>query len=517
MTIIHRSTKSRSVGFPTFAQVLTSRLRLGVGLFGLALAGLLVAGLAVFGVTDQAYRQVISQSALTQDLVVGLNDALLREVLHTRAFLLTNDPSALVNRQLMQAAFERAAERLRAQSGQLSPAAVYALTDLEALHSEYMTFSDDVIGRQQAGDMATALALFEERSEPLVLELLDAQQGLRSTLQAELAGANAAYAEQTQRVTLGLGLALVALVAAGAGVMWPWVTRPLTPLGYFEHSLVETVRGASLHPVRLPDALPRDQTLLFQAYNQWVEQWQLAETAEAEFVARVAHDLRSPLAIISGYAGLLTHEQPTHSSVETRSFLQAIERQTRRMGRVLDQMVIASRLETHQWVVEPAPLRLARLLRELAEERTSGGDHQVTVASEPGPDLVLGDALGLRVLFDNLLDNALKLSPTGAPVAVTLRPGEAAGQLEVAITDQGPGIAASDLPRLFQRFGQVAAQQDVAAGAGLGLYIARQIAEQHHGAIAVQSEAGRGTTVRVTLPVHVATDPINPMSSGGVA
>jgi len=212
----------------------------------------------------------------------------------------------------------------------------------------------------------------------------------------------------------------------------------------------------------------------------------------ARFASAVTHELRTPLTAIRCKIEAL---QDGLMQADAES-LAALHVNVLHLGRIVDDLQEISLAEAGELRLECRPLDLAQevaaLLASLAYER---------VESEVG-DLprVLADQARLHQVLINLLDNALTHSPPGGRVRVAAL--ELEGALEVSVHDQGPGIDAADLPHVFERFyrGDPARNRST-GGVGLGLAIARKLVEAQGGAIRVESEPGRGTTVHFTLPL----------------
>ncbi len=236
-----------------------------------------------------------------------------------------------------------------------------------------------------------------------------------------------------------------------------------------------------------------------------------AVRARDDFLTSVSHDLRNPLASIKAHADLL-HRRATRSSVpEAQAMapsLAQISARVSRMAAQLQQLLDLARLEIGQ------PLDLQRELTDLAalarrvveEALQTAGRHAVRVEAA-GPLVGNWDPARLERVLTNLLDNAIKYSPAGGEVVVSVE-SEGSGPEAWAVLrvrDRGIGIPADDLPRVFERFHRGANVAGRIPGTGLGLAGAKQIVEQHGGSIAVESQEGQGTTVTVRLPLGVAT------------
>jgi signal transduction histidine kinase len=186
------------------------------------------------------------------------------------------------------------------------------------------------------------------------------------------------------------------------------------------------------------------------------------------------------------------------------------------MARLLNELLDVARLQASQpLALDLRPTDLVALTRELAAAHQQATDQHRLRVDAVLPELVGDwDRFRLERVLGNLLSNAIKYSPAGGDVVVTLdREGEAA---VLSVRDEGIGIPAADVPRLFERFQRAGNVSDI-AGTGLGLATARQIVEQHGGTIGVSSIHGAGTTVTVRLPLPAATPAYDPSSPGAVA
>ena len=183
---------------------------------------------------------------------------------------------------------------------------------------------------------------------------------------------------------------------------------------------------------------------------------------------------------------------------QRESFLALIGDETTRLAALIGDVLDTSRIDAGTFSYRFRDVDVAALVRDTVATAAVGQD-EVPIVVEGAPDagVVRGDPERLRQIFGNLIDNAVKYSPAGQRVEV--RVAHSNGAVLVSVRDRGPGIKASDQRLIFEKFGRVAGG-DSKPGSGLGLYIARSIAETHGGTIAVSSAPGRGTTFTVTLP-----------------
>jgi two-component system phosphate regulon sensor histidine kinase PhoR len=225
------------------------------------------------------------------------------------------------------------------------------------------------------------------------------------------------------------------------------------------------------------------------------------ELVRTEFVANVSHELRTPLTAIQGYLETLLGgalEEPEHA----RKFLEVVFRHTERLGRLLDDLTDLSNIELGKIALRMEPVPVGEVVESvlaIISPRAAAG--RVGLEAELPPDVppALADRDRLAQILINLVDNAVKYTPAGGRVTVAVRsPG--GGEIEVAVSDTGIGIPASDLPRITERFYRVdRARSRELGGTGLGLAIVKHLVIAHGGRLAIDSEAGRGTTVRFTL------------------
>jgi two-component system, OmpR family, phosphate regulon sensor histidine kinase PhoR len=225
------------------------------------------------------------------------------------------------------------------------------------------------------------------------------------------------------------------------------------------------------------------------------------ETVRTEFVANVSHELRTPLTAIHGYLETLLGgalDEPEHA----RPFLEIVFRHTERLGRLLEDLRDLSDIELGRVHLQLGPVAVDDVIESvLAIMRPRADARGVTlVAALPSgvPD-VSADPDRLEQILINLVDNAVKYTDAGGRVSVAGRPLD--GMVELAVADTGVGIPPADLPRITERFYRVdRARSRELGGTGLGLAIVKHLVIAHGGRLAIESEPGRGTTVRFTLP-----------------
>jgi PAS domain S-box-containing protein len=222
------------------------------------------------------------------------------------------------------------------------------------------------------------------------------------------------------------------------------------------------------------------------------------ERLRIEWSARIAHDLRQPLNSIGLYAHLLARQ--TAADPTRHQHAVAITNLTRRLERMVQDLVDFTRLESRQLTIHGKTLDLTQIVREVTDRMfVEAPDRPIQLSVRGGPATVNADSDRLAQVMENLLTNAIKYGDAGSPIAVDVE--NTATAVTVSVTNRGPGISPGDLPHLFGRFARGRdTQRRGTKGIGLGLYITRELIEAHHGQIGAESVPGESTTFRFTLP-----------------
>jgi heavy metal sensor kinase len=292
-------------------------------------------------------------------------------------------------------------------------------------------------------------------------------------------------------------LPLLLLVAGVAG-FW-FAHQALAPVAAMT-AQAERISAQNLHE-RLCTGKTNDElSQLAQVFNQLLERLERSFDSMRAFTADASHELRTPLAIIRGEADVaLAQDRP---AAEYRETLAIVQDEARRLSTLVDEMLALARADAGQ-----RPLQLTELyLNDLVEEccraaKVLAIGKQLSLSLEPAEDIQLrGDEDLLRRLILNLLDNAIKYTPSGGKIVLKLaRQTDCA---ELRVIDTGVGIPAEATTRVFERFYRVdKARSRAAGGSGLGLPIAKWVVEAHHGTITLASKPGQGSTFTVRLPL----------------
>jgi PAS domain S-box-containing protein len=221
-----------------------------------------------------------------------------------------------------------------------------------------------------------------------------------------------------------------------------------------------------------------------------------------EYLALVGHELRTPLTSISAYTEILRESDPASLAADGPSLLEVIERNTSQLRHIIDELLELSALDTGHADVQLTPIDLADIVREsVRSARTAVDGEPVTVDADLPDELMLpGDRRRLRQIVDNLLGNAVKYSPDGGRVTVSLRPAGRAAELSVS--DTGVGVSLDEREKMFTGHYRTSRARDGAIpGTGLGLTLSRAVVQRHHGTIELIDHEGPGSTVLVRLPL----------------
>lgn len=234
------------------------------------------------------------------------------------------------------------------------------------------------------------------------------------------------------------------------------------------------------------------------------------EEMKSTFISIISHELKTPVALVKGYAQTLARPDAEWDPETARQGLQVIEEEADRLEALIDNMLDVSRIQAGGLRLEMADVNLERLLTRIAQDyRTQTDIHQIELDLPSELPVITGDEERLRQVFTNLVSNAIKYSPKGGVVRiggwVDDQPTKVDTERRVVlyVADEGIGIPKSELPHIFERFYRVdSGLRRSTAGVGLGLSLVHAIVEAHGGAIWVRSEVGKGTTFFVALPVY---------------
>jgi signal transduction histidine kinase len=301
------------------------------------------------------------------------------------------------------------------------------------------------------------------------------------------------YAEEPRLVELGgrrrggaprlVGARLIGLISLGrrdAGAFDPHEVELVSLLGRIAAAAIQNIRA-------------------YESERRTVEELQRLSALRADFVSLVSHELRSPMATVIGAARTLEMRWRELQPGQREAFLALISTETSRLATLIGDVLDTSRLDAGTFTYAFAEVDLEVLVRESVANASLAQDEVPVVAEVAAVSPIRADPDRLRQVLSNLIDNAVKYSPAGETVVVQLASHNSS--VRIAVSDRGSGIAAADQQVIFEKFGRVnRSGSESKPGTGLGLFIARSIAEAHGGALEVASVPGAGSTFTLRLP-----------------
>lgn len=291
-----------------------------------------------------------------------------------------------------------------------------------------------------------------------------------------------------------IGIPLALLFAVGGGL---WLgrhgLRPLTSMAAEAQAITASTLDTRLTVPPAGAELER----LAASFNTVLDRLGSALSTQRRFMADASHELRTPISIMRTAADV-TLSQPARDEAEYREALSAVAQQGSRLTRLVDDMLVLARADGGGYPMVWSSVNLADVVDGCVRELTSRADEKrITVRAALAPAVIRGDEALLRRMVGNLLGNALIYTPRGGAVDVALARGN--GQVEVRVADTGPGVPEQDRERVFERFVRLDPAR-AAGGAGLGLAIARWVAEAHGGNVRILSTGPGGTVFAASLP-----------------
>jgi PAS domain S-box-containing protein len=230
------------------------------------------------------------------------------------------------------------------------------------------------------------------------------------------------------------------------------------------------------------------------------------EQLKADFIATVSHELRTPLAAVHGAAKTLQREDVVVGGEPFRQMLALISEQSERLAEMIDDILLASRVDSPNLEIATEQVDIAELAAEViaAVHAHAGEGHMLELVGPPSLPAVAADRDKLRQVLMNLVANAVKYSPGGGRIEVDIEAHD--GGVAIVVRDEGLGIATAEHGLIFEKFYRADANMmHGVSGSGLGLYISRELVHRMGGTISVESQLGEGSTFVVTLPVAEAS------------
>lgn len=293
----------------------------------------------------------------------------------------------------------------------------------------------------------------------------------------------------TRTTLVGTGIALLVALAVGTLVAG-WIRRPLKRLIVAVRSLERGERGA-----RTNLSAPGELGELAAALDRMASSLEREDELRKAFVSSVAHELRTPVTVLRAECESILEgvSEPTPARISS------LHDEVLRLGRAVEDLETLASAEAASLRLERRPLDLASVAGEVVElyqSQYAAAEVELLVHSKPVT--VEGDTVRLAQVIRNLLANALKFTPAGGRVEVTVEPGR--GEARLVVADNGRGIRAEDLPYVFERFWRSESARGT-SGSGIGLAVVDELVRAHGGRVEVASEGGEGSVFTVFLPL----------------
>lgn len=416
-----------------------------------------------------------------------------------KKYLAVHDETFLQNFEEEAEEFNRTLRLLLQQ--ETSPQGQTLLRDTDRFQQERLALFRQVVqilvvNRQSLSDNS-----YESRRDALTDRMTTTIQSYVTVHEARVSvGVSESRASAAQAQAVTEQLVLVALLF-GLGLAGIASYSIMKPLRHLQNHIKQIGQGTFGTPLQI-DA-PAELRELVDTVNWMGQKLQQLDDMKSEFLAHVSHELRTPMASLQEGTNLLLDEIPGPLTQDQRTTLRIMSDSSRRLMHLISTILDLSKMEAGMMEYRIIPTDLKRVadisvnkIRLLADAKHV----QLLVETDSDRIWVKADAARIEQVLDNLLSNALKFSPEGAIVKLHMTRDTRSGSLVVSVIDAGPGIATADLPHIFERFYQGRTKgKHSTAGSGLGMALAKKVVEAHGGRIWIESEVGKGTTVRFTL------------------
>jgi signal transduction histidine kinase len=374
---------------------------------------------------------------------------------------------------------------------------------------------EDQIARSYQVEMAARVEVAQGTGEQMARETVKREGDRRSELRDEISGDTR---DTALLVAAGLLAGLTGALLLFSGLISS-MRRPLEELVDAAGRLATGDRSARVEVGGLSET-----ATLGAAFNEMAEELEQEESRREEldrlkdeFVLTASHELRSPLTSVQGFAELLMLERESLTPRQAET-VEVILDNCRHLVRLLNDLLDLARSDAGRLSIRPQPTEVAPLVEDVVRTmraQTEAGSQSLSEDVPAGLPPINVEPDRIRQILVNLLTNAHEYSPEGASIGVSAR--AVGAEVEISVSDDGPGIPEEQLERIFDRFtrGDAGLTQRV-GGTGLGLAISKSLAEAHGGGIGVESVVGRGSTFRVRLPIATApADSGNPAGGQG--
>lgn len=376
---------------------------------------------------------------------------------------------------------------------------IYASPQVQALSISDRDLFSEAARESRAGNVMQRVTLFNDE---VLLAARDVPLSDNARYRVYAALSTGEIDEAVESIAWTMVVVSPFLVAVSVLFAWIISGRVFRPIDRIIDQVEAITDGRSLHRRLAIGAAGEELARLSATLNAFIERIESSFGALRRFTADASHELKTPLAVMRADVERAMH--PTATETDQAVALEEALQQVTRMADLVDSLLTLARADEGRFDLYREPVELTPLMNEVVETARLLGEDAGLVILAPHIENaeVLGDLTRLRQLFLNLVTNAIKYTPRGGTVEITVHRDESV--VRVAVRDTGIGIAAADLPFVFERFwraDRVRSRASERGGFGLGLAISHWIAQAHGGALDVQSRLGRGSTFTVTLPL----------------
>jgi signal transduction histidine kinase len=334
----------------------------------------------------------------------------------------------------------------------------------------------------------------QERLEPA------ASEALGDLVRVNIAQADAAQqrANRLDSTANAVGVVTAFAVLAGSIALGLWVrARVLRPI----LGLARAIRGFGLgnETMRAPEDGPEELRDIARQFNGMVDRLAEQRTAHRTYIAAVAHDLRNPLNTLR----LAVDTVSTAAALDRPRLdrvLAIVRRQTGRLTRLADDLIDTANLSAGRLDLQLGPHDVREVARSTVELFSASSEkHEIELAMPERPAIVTCDPQRIEQVLANLVGNAIKYSPSGGTVRVSVE--TKPNSVEIAVADQGVGMTPEEIQNVFQPYTRAATLREEVPGHGLGLFIAQRIVDEHGGTMTIDSKPNSGSVFRIALPI----------------
>jgi signal transduction histidine kinase len=306
-----------------------------------------------------------------------------------------------------------------------------------------------------------------------------------------------------------IGVGSVSLVLALVlGLLLSWSV--VAPLRRTQERLSEIAGGDFGGHVEVANrdeigALAADVNLMNDELEGLYRELETASRHKSDFLATMSHELRTPLNAIIGFSEVLHEEMFGKLNDRQRAYVEDVMSAGRHLLSLINDVLDLAKIEAGRMELELSQVEVPELLRSAVSMHAEGAGRRgihLALQTEPEEIAITADDRRVRQIVFNLLSNAIKFAPPDGRVDISARLDD--GHIEIAVSDTGPGIPAEDQRTIFEEFEQASDGKQAEEGTGLGLPLSRKLVELHGGRLWVESEVGRGSTFRFTLPVEAS-------------